>query len=128
MTAFTKKEHVVRAALEAISYQIADVLNMLRADAGVRPEALHADGGPTRNAFLMQFTADMTGLELVTTEVAESSALGAAMAGLLGLELCGSLDDLARLPRETRRYSPQMDASRVRALQAGWQAAVKRVL
>jgi glycerol kinase len=128
MTAFTRKEHIVRAALEAIAYQIRDVLDMLRTDAGVAPKILHGDGGPTRNGFLMQFTADLAGLELVVTDVAESSALGAAMAGMLGIGLRRSLDELTALPRETRTYRPQMNAAEVQRLYTGWQAAVKRVL
>jgi len=128
MTAHTRKEHVVRAALESIAYQIRDVLDMMRADAGLELHGLHADGGPTRNRFLMQFTADITRAELEVSEVAESSAWGAAMNGLLGLGLCRSLDDLAALPRETRVFRPQMDSSKAEQLHAGWLAAVKRVL
>jgi glycerol kinase len=128
MTAFTRREHIVRAALESIAYQIRDVLDMMRADAGVRPQVLFADGGPTRNEFLMQFTADIAGVELVVSEVPESSALGAAMAGMLGLGLRGSLSDLAALPRETRTYRPQMKAEEVQRNYSGWHAAVKRVL
>ena len=128
MTAHTRKEHVVRAALESIAYQLRDVLDMMRADAGLALASLHADGGPTRNGFLMQFTADLAGIELVVAEVPESSALGAAMAGLLGMGLRTSLDDLAALPRETRAYRPQMNAAEVQRLYTGWQAAVKRVL
>ena len=85
MTAHTQKEHIVRAAQESIAYQIRDVLDMMRADAKVKLQSLHADGGPTRNTFLMQFTADLTGTEIKVAEVAESSAWGAAMNGLLGL-------------------------------------------
>jgi len=128
MTAHTRREHVVRAAQEAIAYQIRDVLDMMRADARLALSSLQADGGPTRNQFLMQFTADMTGVELKVSEVAESSAWGAAMSGLLGLGLCKSLDDLAALPREVRCYRPQMDAAKVKQLHDGWLAAVKRVL
>jgi glycerol kinase len=128
MTAHTRKEHVVRAALESIAYQIRDVLDMMRADAKLELQALHADGGPTRNKFLMQFTADMTGAELKVSEVAESSAWGAAMSGLLGLGVCKSLDDLAALPRETKVFRPQMDAAKAKQLHAGWLTAVKRVL
>jgi len=128
MTAFTKKEHIVRAALESIAYQVRDVLDIMRADAAVAVQSLRADGGPTRNHFLMQFTADLTGMELNVSEVAESSAWGAAMSGLLGLGLCESLDDLAALPRETRVFRPQMDAARVKQLYDGWLAAVRRVL
>jgi glycerol kinase len=128
LTAFTRKEHVVRAALEAIAYQIRDVLDMMRTDAGVAPRLLHGDGGPTRNGFLMQFTADLAGVELVVTDVPESSALGAAMAGMLGVGLRQSLSDLTALPRETRTYRPQMSVAEVQRHHSGWQAAVKRVL
>lgn len=128
MTAHSRKEHIVRAALEAIAYQIRDVLEMMRSEAGVAPQALHADGGPTRNEFLMQFAADITGVEIVVSEVPESSALGAAMAGMLGLGLVKSVSDFAESPRVTRIYRPQMDRKRADELYVGWQAAVKRVL
>jgi glycerol kinase len=128
LTAHTRKEHIVRAALESIAYQIRDVLEMMRADAKLELQNLHADGGPTRNKFLMQFTADMAGVELKVSEVAESSAWGAAMSGLLGLGICKSLDDLAALPREVKSFRPQMDAAKATQLHCGWLAAVKRVL
>jgi glycerol kinase len=128
MTSFTRKEHIVRAALESVAYQIRDVLEMISADAGAAPRIVHADGGPTRNEFLMQLVADITRLEMVVADVAESSALGAAMAGMLGSRLAGSLDELASMTRETRRYSPQMDADQADRLYAGWKAAVRRVL
>jgi glycerol kinase len=128
MTAFTKKEHIVRAALESIAYQIRDVLDMMRPDAGVTFQALHADGGPTRNAFLMQFTADITGVELKTSSVPEASALGAVLAGLLGLGVCRSFEDLSTLPRDLRNFQPHMDKAAVKRLHDGWLAAVKRVL
>lgn len=128
MTAFTKKEHLVRAALESISYQIRDVLDMMQAEKVHSLQCVNADGGPTRNGFLMQFTADMTGVGWTVSEVAESSAWGAAMSGLLGTSLCKSLDELAALPRETRNYEPQMKSDEVRRLHTGWQSAVKRVL
>jgi glycerol kinase len=128
LTAFSKREHVVRAAQEAIAYQIRDVLDAMRPDAKVALQKLHADGGPTRNKFLMQFTADVTGVELSVSEVAESSAWGAAMSGLLGLGLYKSLDELAAVPRESQCFRPRMNSARVRRLHEGWRAAVKRVL
>jgi glycerol kinase len=128
MTAHTNKAHVVRAAQEAISYQIRDVLDMMRADAKVKLRSLHADGGPTRNQFLMQFTADLTRTEIKVAEVAESSAWGAAMNGLLGLGLCRTLSDLEQLPRPQIRFRPKMRNSEVSRLHKGWLAAVRRVL
>jgi glycerol kinase len=128
MTAHTQREHIVRAALESIAYQIRDVLEMMQQETGVQPRVVRADGGPTRNAFLMQFTADVAGVELEVADVAESSAWGAAMAGLLGLGAIQSLDRLAALPRSTRTYRPTMRTSDANELYAGWQAAVRRVL
>ena len=128
MSAHTQREHIVRAALESIAYQLRDVLDMMRADAGVTLRTLHADGGPTRNSFLMQFTADITGVELHVADVAESSAWGATMNGLLALGMFKSLDELAATPRESRTYSPQMSEANVKHLHDGWLAAVKRIL
>ena len=82
----------------------------------------------TRSQALLALGTRVTGVELVVSEVSESSAWGAAMAGLLGLGLCSSLDELAALPRQIRAYRPQMDAAKVKQLHDGWLAAVKRVL
>lgn len=128
MTAHTNKAHVVRAAQEAISYQIRDVLEMMRADARVKLQSLHADGGPTRNKFLMQFTADLTRTEIKVAEVAESSAWGVAMNGLLGLGICKTLSDLEKLPQPKTLLRPKMSPTEAARLHAGWRAAVKRVL
>jgi glycerol kinase len=128
MSGFTKKEHIVRAAQEAIAYQIRDVLDMMRQDSKIKLRQLHADGGPTRNRFIMQFTADITGAELKVSDVAESSAWGAAMQGLLGLGICKSLDELSKLPRTQKIFRPQMKAAAVSRLHQGWLTAVRRVL
>lgn len=128
MTAFSTKAHVARAAQEAIAYQIRDVLDMMRADATLKVRSLHADGGPTRNKFLMQFTADLTRAEIQVAEVAESSAWGAAMSGLLGLGLYGSLDELASLSRKLKTFHPKMAVPAANKLHAQWLAAVKRTL
>jgi len=128
MTAHTRREHIVRAALESIAYQLRDVLELMRAGAGVPLQGLHADGGPTANAFLMQFVADICSVELWVSDVPEASALGAASAGMLGLGLQPSLEALAELPRHRTVYRPQMPPDRLGQLLAGWQAAVKRVL
>jgi len=128
MTAHTSKAHVVRAAQEAIAYQIRDVLDMMRADAKVKLQSLHADGGPTRNKFLMQFTADLTRTEIRVAEVAESSAWGAAMNGLLGLKIYDSFEQLAKLPRAQKKFRPKMNPDQARRLHEGWLVAVKRIL
>ncbi len=127
MTAHTTKAHVVRAGLESISYQIRDVLDMIRTGTGVELRSLQSDGGPTKNRFLMQFTADITGAEIIVSEVAESSAWGAAMNGLLGLGL-REVSDLRHAARETTTYRPQRDPVLVTQWHEGWTNAVRRVL
>jgi glycerol kinase len=127
MTAHTCKEHVVRAALESIGYQIRDVLEMMRVESKVSPQLLFADGGPTRNEFLMQFVADVLQLELVVSDVPESSARGVAFAALLGRGEVTSFAELGELPRTVRCYEPKMDANQADRLYQEWQTAVKRV-
>ena len=80
-------------------------LDMMRGDAKVKLKTLHADGGPTRNNFLMQFTADLTRTEIKVAEVAESSASGAAMSGLLGLA-SKMLTELTALPQAQTYSTP----------------------
>ncbi len=128
MSAHTTKAHVVRAALESVAYQVRDVLEMMKTGAGVAPRSILADGGATANAFLMQSVADICGLDVEVSDVAELSALGAAWSGMLGAGLLPSLGAIAALPRETRLYRPKMDASQADRLHAGWKDAVKRVL
>jgi glycerol kinase len=128
MTGYTRREHIVRAAQEAIAYQIRDVLDMMRADSKIDLHSLHADGGPTRNGFIMQFTSDITRVELKVSDVPESSAWGAAMQGLLGLGIYKSLDELAKLPRAQKNFHPRMKPAQAKRFHDGWLAAVKRVL
>ncbi len=128
LTAFTRREHIVRAALASIAYQIRDILDMLQSGSKTKLRLLHADGGPTRNAFLMQFTADITGVALNVAERPDASAWGAALNGLLGCGVYAGLAELARLPAKSKRFQRRMKPAAVNQLYAGWQQAVKRVL
>lgn len=128
LTAHSGREHLVRAAVEAIAYQLRDVLDMMRGQAGIDLRIIRGDGGATGNAFLMQFTADMTGLELRVAELPECSALGAALAGALGAGLFASIEDVASLNRLARSYYPSMPQARAQQNYLGWQRAVRCVL
>ncbi|MBI2510370.1 MAG: glycerol kinase GlpK [Opitutae bacterium] len=128
LTTHSDRRHVLRAAQESIAFQLRDALKALRADAALEVRAIHADGGPTANKFLMQFTADVTGAELRLAPFAECSAFGAVSAGLLGLGVFSSLDELATLPRAGLVYRPKMDADRVAELARGWQHAVQQTI
>ena len=128
MTPFTTKNHIVRAALESIAYQIKDALDLMTSESSLPLQRINADGGATRNRFLMQFTADMTGYPVCVPDLAELSALGAVYCGYLGSGLVGSLSDIQRQPRRLAEYAPAMNAESVQSLYQGWQAAVQRVL
>jgi glycerol kinase len=128
MTAHTSKAQIARAAEESIAYQIRDVLDSMRDESKIKLRNLHADGGPTRDKFLMQFTADITGAEIEVAEIAGGSAWGAAMNGLMGLGIYKSPADFKRLPHKQKIFRPEMNAKLVERNYQGWKQAVKRVL
>jgi glycerol kinase len=127
LTAHADRRHVVRAALESIAYQLRDVLDMMKCDGGVVLRTIHADGGATRNAFLMQFIADMTGLEVAAARMPECSPLGAALAGSVGMGL-RDMTAIGSLAREAVTYAPRMPAEQSDRLYRGWKRAVGQVL
>ena len=127
LSGHSNKNHVVRAALESIAYQIRDVLEMMSQAAGLSLQRIQGDGGPTRNRFLMQFTSDVLRMPLEAAEVPDCSPLGAMMMGLLGLGIRSSLDELKQLPRDTQLFEPVASASRIDDLYDGWKTAVQRV-
>jgi glycerol kinase len=128
MTAHTSRAQIARAAEESIAYQIRDALEAMRAESKIKLRNLHADGGPTRDRFLMQFTADITRADIKVAEVAESSAWGAAMNGLMGLRLYKSPADFEKLPHKSKSFRPRMSLKLVQRNYDGWKQAVKRVL
>lgn len=128
LTPAATKAHIVRAALESIAYQVKDVLGLMADEAGITLQAVHGDGGAVRNAFLMQFTADMTQCTIRAASLPELSALGAVLSGALGMGVYDSLAALEDLPLTFTDYHPVMPAAQVADLYAGWQDAVRRVL
>ncbi len=127
LTAHSTKNHVVRAALESIAYQIRDVLEMMKDDGGVTLQSIHADGGAASNHFLMQFTADIAGLELIVSNDPALSPRGAFMMGTLGSGEC-TLRDWTVMPGDSKRFQPSTDSAYANTLYEGWKAAVQRVL
>jgi glycerol kinase len=128
MTSHSNRNHVIRAALESIAYQLRDCFDMMRARSSSELRSVHADGGACKNKFLMQFIADITGLTIRASQIAECSALGAALAGALGMGVYNSIEELERLPHDAVLFSPSMPAEKVAANYAGWNRALKQVL
>ena len=127
MTLGTTKAHVVRAALEAIPYQIRDLVGLMTEQAGVTLKELRVDGGPTKNRFLMQFQADMLQATINRSDIEEASAMGAVVMNGLARGVWASLDEVAALRTSDNRIEPTMDAATRKALYDGWIEAVKLV-
>ena len=128
MTRGTGRAHIVRAALEAIAYQSADLMDAMIRDCGKRPERLQVDGGASANAFLMQFQADICRIPVVRPKVMETTALGAALLAGLGIGLYSDLTATAAVWQKDLEFLPKMDeATRLLEL-GGWHKAVERSL
>lgn len=128
LTPASTKAHIVRAALESIAYQVRDVLGLMADDADTSLSYVQADGGAVRNQFLMQFTADMLGFEVRSSQLPELSALGAVFSGLLGMNTLQSLDDLVKTEQAFALHQPTMAKATVEQHYARWKVAVQRVL
>jgi glycerol kinase len=128
LSAHSDRRHVARAALEAMAYQLRDVLDMMHAEAGIELRHIQADGGPSSSEFLMQFTADIIGVELRVARYPDCSARGAALMGALGLGLHSSMHELANLRCDERFYSRKMAVEQAQSRYVGWQKAVQQVL
>ncbi len=127
MTFRTKKAHVVRAALEAIAYQVRDLVDLMKQQAGIGEIELRVDGGPVKNNFLMQFQADIIGGVINRSDIEEASAAGVMMAAGLYLEWWQSLPELEDL-RKGELIKGNMPVERSRELYTGWKSAVARAL
>jgi glycerol kinase len=126
ITRGTERNHLIRATLEAIAYQTRDVMDCMAQDSGIASKTLRVDGGACRNNFLMQFQADILGVEVERPDVLEVTALGAA--ALAGLSV-GFWTDRAQLDQATGRltvFAPKISADTRESLYAGWKRAVER--
>jgi len=125
MTLATEKGHVCRAALEAIAYQIKDLVDMMTNHANIALKELRVDGGPTKNKFLMQFQADMLNACINRSDVEEASAMGAVIMNGLARGLWTSLEEVATLRTSDNRIYSKMNEEERSKLYEGWMEAIK---
>ena len=126
ITRGTGRAHIVRAALESIAYQSADLVAAMASDCGRQPTEMRVDGGASANQFLMQFQADVLNCRVIRPAVIETTALGVALMAGLAVGLYTGMDDLRRVWKKDLSLMPQMlEADRQAALH-GWHRAVKR--
>jgi len=126
ITRGTTAGHIARAALESIGFQVADLLDAMKADAGIPLSELRVDGGAATNNALMQFQADLLGVPVVRPAVTETTALGAAYLAGLAVGYWKSTDEVSGQWRVDRKFEPQMPRSKADALRERWSAAVGR--
>jgi glycerol kinase len=120
----TTAAHLARAALDSIAYQTMDVLKAMQADAGLDIAQLRVDGGATANDLLMQFQADILGVEVVRPQVTETTALGAAYLAGLAVGYWTDREELRRQWRQDASFTPALPQEQVDRLVRGWRRAI----
>lgn len=128
LTRGTRREHIIRAAQESIAYQVADLVNAMQQDTGLTLASLKADGGASRDHFLMQFQSDIIHCKVRRPAIRETTALGAAYLAGLGVGVWDSLDEIKKLWECDIVYEPQMSEDQRQDLMRHWHEAVHRSL
>ncbi|MBR6045930.1 MAG: glycerol kinase GlpK [Ruminococcus sp.] len=123
LTRAAGRAHIVRATLEAIAYQTADVLTAMEEDVG-KLGTIRVDGGASANDFLMQFQADILAKEITRPECVESTALGAAFLAGLACGFWNGREELAALGGQLKKFVPAMDQKTREEKLEGWKKAV----
>ncbi|MBU3143336.1 glycerol kinase GlpK [Clostridium sp. CF012] len=126
LTRGAKKEHLIRATLEALAYQTHDVLKAMQEDSGITLTELKVDGGACSNNFLMQFQSDILNVQVDRPVVTETTALGAAYLAGLAVGYWKSRDEVSKHWAISRSFKPSMTEKKRKELLHGWHIAVRR--
>ncbi len=127
LTRGTNREHIVRATLESIAYQTADVVSAMMVDADTPLKKLHVDGGAAANNFLMQFQADILGIDVERPTQIETTGLGAAYLAGIKAGVWQDIDELESHREIERVFSPQMDSMQRQEQLANWRNTIQRL-
>lgn len=125
LTRGTSKEDFVKATLQSIAYQVRDVIDTMQVDSGIDIQQLRVDGGAAMNNLLMQFQADILGIDIARAKNLETTALGAAFLAGLSVGYWESMDELKELNATGQLFQATMNESRKEKLYKGWRKAVK---
>lgn len=128
ITRGTKREHIIRAAQESIAYQSADLVSAMERDTGIKLKSLKVDGGASRDAFLMQFQADILQTNLIKPDTHETTALGVATLAGLTVGVWQTLEQVQVLQTVQKTYMPNMQADVREEKLKKWHRAVERSL
>ena len=124
----SKREHIVRAALEGIVYRCKDVLEAMEHDSGLKVSTIKADGGASGNDFLLQFMADILNINVERPQMLDCTALGAAYFAGLACDFWSSTNEILANQKIDRVFEPKMNEHKRRTLYEGWKKAVARSL
>ena len=126
LTRSTRKEHIIRATLEAIVYRCKDVLMAMETDSGVRIKTIKADGNASQNNFLLQFMADLLDVEIERPRLLEATCLGAAFFAGLKVGYWTSKDNIKMYRKIDKTFNPKMDSKERELRYRKWKKAVER--
>ncbi len=126
MSFSTTRSHIIRAGLEAIVYQITDIVELMTAGAGIHLSYLRTDGGPTKNKFLMQFQSDILSSTVVPALTEELSALGVAMLGGLAVGIWKERSEFDKFFNANDCFTPSISGEEREKLYNGWKSAVAK--
>lgn len=127
LTRDTDKNHLVKATLESLAYQTKDVLNAMQNDAEIDLKRLQVDGGASANDILMQFQADILGVEVERPQVIESTALGAAYLAGISVGMWRQ-EEIANTRDVEKWFTPEISPAKRDKLYKGWKKAVERTM
>ena len=128
ITRATRREHIVRAAVESMAFQTYDVLKLMESEIGAEITSLRVDGGASANDFMLGFQADLLGKPIVRPECIETTALGAAAFAGLAVGFYSSTDDLKGRLRINKTFEPTLSVEEREAKICKWHKAVDRSL
>lgn len=126
ITRGTKREHIIRAAQESIAYQVADLVLAMEADTGLPLKGLRADGGASRDGFLMQFQADILQKQVYRPKIRETTALGAAYLAGLATGVWSGREEIRKSWICDNTFEPEMAENESERLMDNWHKAVGR--
>ncbi|WP_101772817.1 glycerol kinase GlpK [Peptostreptococcus faecalis] len=128
LTRNSRKEHIIRACLEAIAYQSKDVISSMSEDSGVDINILKVDGAASDNSFLMQFQSNLLGIGIIKSRFTESTALGAAFLAGLGCGVYKNKNEIKKITDKEKIYNPSKSNLDYEKFYKTWKRAVKRSL
>jgi len=127
LTRGSKKEHIVRASLESIVYQVNDLIECIEKDINTKLKYLNVDGGATNNNFLLQFQADISNIKVHKPENIESTAIGSALLAGINAGIWKNIDDILKIKKIERSFTPNIKPNLRQANINGWKDAIDKL-